>query len=118
MPLKLDVDQNTALYLDYSKVPIKSKEDLDKILGKVPDYRTRPEKMRVDELMITEKDFSFTTPKETKSSAKKNEYDFLNPVPPSMRKVPLKDIATVDINWHMLTMARPTTKFEEEYFNR
>ena len=47
-----------------------------------------------------------------------NEFPFGNPVPPSMRMVRIEDLSSVDINWRMLTLARPKTKLEEDIFSR
>ena len=63
------------------------------------------------------------------------EYDFANPCPLSMRqvrlesghnhllnasieKVRISDLSSVDINWRMLTLARPESKIEEEIFSK
>eukprot|EP00090_Calanus_glacialis_P027315 TRINITY_DN43018_c0_g1_i1.p1 TRINITY_DN43018_c0_g1~~TRINITY_DN43018_c0_g1_i1.p1 ORF type:complete len:192 (+),score=46.49 TRINITY_DN43018_c0_g1_i1:130-705(+) len=45
-------------------------------------------------------------------------YEFANPCPPSMRQVRISDLSSVDINWKMLTLARPETKIEEEIFSK
>ena len=33
-------------------------------------------------------------------------------------KVRISDLSSVDINWRMLTLARPETKIEEEIFSK
>jgi len=41
-----------------------------------------------------------------------------NPVPVAMQSVRILDLAQVDINWKMLTVARPSTKLDDEYFTK
>ena len=45
-------------------------------------------------------------------------YLFSDPCPQSMRHVRIADLSSVDINWKMLTLARPTTKIDEEIFSK
>jgi hypothetical protein len=54
----------------------------------------------------------------TSTGSGPNEFPFGNPVPPSMRGVRIEDLSSVDINWRMLTLARPKTKLEEDIFSR
>jgi hypothetical protein len=35
-----------------------------------------------------------------------------------MREVNIADLSAVDINWKMLTLARPKTKVDEEIFSK
>ena len=46
------------------------------------------------------------------------EFAFADPCPESMRDVRISDLSSVDINWKMLTLARPNTKSEEEIFSK
>ena len=41
-----------------------------------------------------------------------------NPIPLAMQTVRILDLAQVDINWKMLTVARPNTKLDDEYFTK
>ena len=41
-------------------------------------------------------------------------YEFADPCPVSMRKVNIADLSSVNINWKMLTLARPDNKTDEE----
>ena len=41
-----------------------------------------------------------------------------DPMPASMAGVSLDDLCSTDINWRMLTMARPRGKQEEEFFSK
>ena len=63
-------------------------------------------------------------------------YEFADPCPPSMRQVSntllqrcantflkhfqvkISDLSCVDINWRMLTLARPENKIDEEIFSK
>ena len=45
-------------------------------------------------------------------------YQFADPCPASMRDVNIADLSAVDINWKMLTLARPKTKVDEEIFSK
>lgn len=45
-------------------------------------------------------------------------YLFSNPVPPEMQAVSMAELAAVEINWRMLTMARPTTNIDISFFSR
>lgn len=45
-------------------------------------------------------------------------HSYPDPIPVAMQSVRILDLATVDINWKMLTVARPTTKLDEEYFTK
>ena len=52
------------------------------------------------------------------SSAPEIPYQFADPCPVSMREVNITDLSAVDINWKMLTLARPKTKVDEEIFSK
>ena len=45
-------------------------------------------------------------------------YQFADPCPESMREVNIPDLSAVNINWKMLTLARPKTKTDEEIFSK
>ena len=45
-------------------------------------------------------------------------YQFADPCPQSMRHVRIGDLSSVNINWKMLTLARPTTKIDENIFSK
>ncbi len=45
-------------------------------------------------------------------------YQFADPCPESMRGVKIADLSSVDINWKMLTLARPANKVDEEIFSK
>ena len=45
-------------------------------------------------------------------------YQFADPCPESMREVNITDLSAVNINWKMLTLARPKTKTDEEIFSK
>lgn len=43
---------------------------------------------------------------------------YADPIPAKLRFMDLKDLVTTDIDWKMLTMIRPSSKIEEEFFSR
>ena len=45
-------------------------------------------------------------------------YEFADPCPESMRAVNISDLSSVNINWKMLTLARPDNKTDEEIFSK
>ena len=45
-------------------------------------------------------------------------YQFSDPCPGSMRHVRIGELSSVDINWKMLTLARPTSKIDEDIFSK
>ena len=45
-------------------------------------------------------------------------YQFADPCPQSMRHVRIGDLSSVDINWKMLTLARPATTIDEDIFSK
>ena len=45
-------------------------------------------------------------------------FQFSDPCPQSMRHVRIADLSSVDINWKMLTLARPTSKIDEDIFSK
>ena len=45
-------------------------------------------------------------------------FQFSDPCPKSMRHVRIGDLSSVDINWKMLTLARPTSKIDEDIFSK
>ncbi|CAG7824235.1 unnamed protein product, partial [Allacma fusca] len=104
--------------LDLSKIKIKSKEEFEKYYDKIPEFKIRPEKVRYDDYRMRDTDFSFTFNKKEAKNITKHEFTYADPIPASMRSVRLEDLAAVDINWRMLTMARPNNKLEEDIFSR
>ncbi|CAH0381604.1 unnamed protein product [Bemisia tabaci] len=120
MTLKLDdfltKKKEPAQILDLSKATANSKEELRRLIEKIPEYKIKPEKVKPDEIKIREKDFSFKiTKKELKP---KREYGFQDPTPPEMREIKLEDLSSVNIPWKMLTSLRPKTKLDEEFYSR
>lgn len=45
-------------------------------------------------------------------------HSYPDPIPVAMQSVRILDLATVDINWKMLTVSRPANKLDEEYFTK
>ncbi|XP_039285554.1 micronuclear linker histone polyprotein-like [Nilaparvata lugens] len=122
MAIKLDdflsKKKEVAPILDLSKCTANSKEELKKLLEKVPEFRTRPEKIKPEDIKIREKDFTFKTPKRELKPPSIREYQFVDPVPAEMRGVRLEDLSSVNIPWKMLTTLRPKNKLEDEFFSR
>ncbi|KAE8747010.1 hypothetical protein FOCC_FOCC006265, partial [Frankliniella occidentalis] len=100
--------------MDLSKSIARTKEDLKKLLDKVPEFKSKAEKIRADDIKIRDKDWTF---KPTKKDLRHvSEYTFANPVPADMRPVKLDDLISVPIDWRMLTTLRPRTKMEEDTY--
>ena len=57
-------------------------------------------------------------PTMSNSSVPEIPYQFADPCPTSMRDVNITDLSSVNINWKMLTLARPKTKTDEEIFSK
>ncbi|KAK7863589.1 hypothetical protein R5R35_013466 [Gryllus longicercus] len=102
--------------LDLSKSVVATKEDFRKLLDRVPEYKIRPEKVRLEEIKIKVKDQTFKPQK--KETQHQPEYVYANPIPPDMRSVALEDFSSVAIDWKMLTSVRPRLKLEEQMFTR
>ena len=67
----------------------------------------------------SEKSFSTVTGTEsTILQVEPEPYQFVDPCPPCMRHVRISDLSAVDINWKMLTLARPTTITDENIFSK
>lgn len=110
--------KETAPVLDLSKTSaaVSSQEEFRRMLEKVPDFKMRPEKVPPDSIKLRDK-FKINTIKHDKK-AMHEEYAFMNPIPMEMRNLDLDDLASVSIDWRMLTTQRPKTKLEEDYFTR
>ncbi|XP_034238881.1 uncharacterized protein LOC117643864 [Thrips palmi] len=112
----LSKKKEVAQVLDLSKSVARTKEDLKKLLDKVPEFKSKAEKIRADDIKIRDKDWTFKpTKKELRYVA---DFTFANPVPADMRPVKLEDLISVPIDWRMLTTLRPKTKLDEEFFSR
>lgn len=46
------------------------------------------------------------------------EFPYPDPIPIEMRFLDMKDLIATNIDWKMLTMKRPVSKIDEEYFSR
>ncbi|CAB3363270.1 Hypothetical predicted protein [Cloeon dipterum] len=113
----MDKKKEPPPILDLSQSVINSKDELDQLLARVPEYKIRPEKVKPEDIKIRDKDFSFKISKSQTFKSSK-EYNYCNPVPPCMQSIRLDDLCQVDINWKMLTTIRPKSKMDEELFSR
>lgn len=115
----LDLSKHTenGPVLDFSKLTCNSKEELRKLMDKVPDYKIRPVKVKTEELKIRDKDYKFKTGKKDFKQLKES-YAFANPIPVEMRSLNIADLVAVPIDWRMLTTLRPKVKLDEDYFSR
>uniref|UniRef100_A0A336LXV4 CSON007785 protein n=1 Tax=Culicoides sonorensis TaxID=179676 RepID=A0A336LXV4_CULSO len=111
--------------LDLSKSTATNKEEFKRLMEKVPDYKMRAIKVRAEDIKIKDKDWSFKTPKKENRQLIKNNglmdpsaYTYMDPVPQEMASIVLMELCTIQIDWRMLTTARPKTKTEEEYFSK
>lgn len=103
--------------LDLSKTTCNSKEDLRKLLDKVPDFKIRAVK-HTDPIKIRDKkDYKFKTTKKDLKTLKET-YTFPDPIPVEMRGIKIEDLVAIPIDWRMLTTLRPKVKLDEDYFSR
>ncbi|XP_076371023.1 uncharacterized protein LOC143256965 [Tachypleus tridentatus] len=113
--LRLDeeeVPQQVSLnFLDFSKLKIRSKEDLNSALWKLPELRLRPEQ-------LSEQDILGLYQIRSSSIAALGHYQFIDPVPSTMQNIKIRDLSQVDIDWRMLTLSRPQSKIDEDAFSR
>lgn len=90
MALKLDELINKKKepnqILDLSKVKIRSREELDKYLDKVPEFKIRPEKVRPEDVRVRDCESSF---KRGRREGRK-QFEYGDPCPASMRSVRLE----------------------------
>ncbi|CAG0912270.1 unnamed protein product [Notodromas monacha] len=132
MAVRLEIDaekkKDPNQAIDLSKCNLHSRKEFDRAVERIPDLKIKDEKVRLDDVKIQQSQFSFFSSR-TEVLISKNvpqrglaenvsEYEFQNPVPTSMQAVRIEDVSTVDINWRMLTLARPMNKLEEEIFSR
>ncbi|XP_046437796.1 uncharacterized protein LOC124188898 [Daphnia pulex] len=136
--------------LDLSTARPRTKQEFEKLLAHIPEFRIKPEKVRPEEVTIGE-DYSFTCRKEAQQKNKSSPHrqyprgggardkspqktgrivagihpisvscgnSYPDPIPVAMQAVRILDLATVDINWKMLTVARPTSKQDDEFFTK
>ncbi|XP_015379929.1 PREDICTED: uncharacterized protein LOC107173775, partial [Diuraphis noxia] len=99
--------------LDLHNCTANSKEELRKLVEKVPEFKIKPEK-KLSDIKIREKKFKFKLPKKES----KKSFPFAEPTPSEMRGVSLDELYSVNIPWKMLTSLRPKSKIDEEYFSR
>lgn len=111
--------------LDLSKSIVTNKDELKRLMEKVPDYKMRPVKVRSEDIKIKDKDWSFKCPrKEVKALLKSNgererPYTYLDPIPSEMMGgIKISDLCLVPIDWKMLTTLRPKNKIDEDFFSK
>ncbi|RVE54104.1 hypothetical protein evm_001227 [Chilo suppressalis] len=123
-----DKKKDEAPMLDLSKTVINSAEEYRAVLDKVPDFKTRPEKVRADDIKIKDRaeDHKTKTPKKEIRAYEKlgtrgyeeKHFTFMDPIPVEMRGLKFEELCIVPIEWKMLTSIRPKSKLDEEYYNR
>ncbi|KAJ6635749.1 hypothetical protein Bhyg_14335 [Pseudolycoriella hygida] len=110
--------------LDLSKTIANTKEEYKRLQERIPDYKMRPIKVRSDEIKIKDKDWGFKTPKKEikylcrHNGERERPYVYLDPIPVEMRQVVIMELCAVPIDWKMLTILRPKSKVEEDYFSK
>lgn len=116
--------KNIQPILDLSRSLIQNSDELKRLMEKVPEFKTRPIKVRTDEIKLKDKDFSYRMTRKEQRRLHKNrgehdlQYLYQDPVPLEMRTVLLQELYAVPIDWKMLTTLRPKTKLEEEFYSR
>ncbi|XP_037036160.1 uncharacterized protein LOC119074238 [Bradysia coprophila] len=110
--------------LDLSKTIAHTKEEYKRLQERIPDYKMRPIKVRSDEIKIKDKDWGFKTPKKEikylcrHNGERERAYVYLDPIPVEMRQVVIMELCAVPIDWKMLTILRPKSKVEEDYYSK
>lgn len=112
----LSKKKDTATALDLSKANIGSKDEFKKVMERVPDFKIKPEKVRPEDIKFRDK-FTFKSGKRDLKNMKE-PYAFMDPIPTEMSNIKIDDLASVAIDWRMLTNQRPKSKVDEEYFSR
>lgn len=110
--------KETAPVLDLSNATatVNSQEEFRRLAEKIPDFKMRSEKVASEGVKLRDK-FKINVIKHDKKIMNE-EYTFMNPIPVEMRNLDLDDLASVSIDWRMLTTQRPKLKLEEDYFSR
>lgn len=110
--------KETAPVLDLSKTSatVSTQEEFRRMLERIPDFKMKPEKIPPESIKLRDK-FNIDVVKHD-IKAMKEQYAFMNPIPVELRELDLNDLASVSIDWRMLTSKRPKTKVEEDYFSR
>ncbi|XP_022249171.1 uncharacterized protein LOC111087294 [Limulus polyphemus] len=107
-----DLPQQVSLnFLDFSKLKIRTKEDLNSALWKLPELRLRQEQ-------LSEKDILGLHQIRSSPIAALEHYHFIDPIPLTMQNIKIRDLSQVDIDWKMLTLSRPQSKIDEDAFSR
>ncbi|XP_049874771.1 uncharacterized protein LOC126372882 [Pectinophora gossypiella] len=122
-----DKKRDEAPILDLSKTVINTAEEYRAVLDKVPDFKTRPEKVKAEDIKIKDRadHKTKTSRKEIRAYEKlgtrgyeEKHFTFMDPVPVEMQGLKFEELCSVPIEWRMLTSIRPKLKQDEEYFNR
>ncbi|KAK4319674.1 hypothetical protein Pmani_009410 [Petrolisthes manimaculis] len=111
----LTVVKPPAQALDLFRTKIKTKHDFERAYEKVPEYKIRPEKVRPGEVTGEGPGGWRMTPARIEEPP---QAGYADPLPPSMRGLNMDEFYEVDIDWRMLTTARPKNRAEEEIFSR
>jgi len=119
MALKLDdllsKKKEVVQVLDLSKSIVTSDDEYRRLMEKVPEFKTKPEKVKPEDIKIQDQEGKW---KRKRGRRSVKQYQFADPMPLEMRSIELDDICSVNIQWNMLTDLRPKTKLDEEYFSR
>lgn len=127
----LDLKEPPICFLDMRGLKIRTEEELQFAIKRVPDLKLRKEKIIDEEIVpppppVLKKKTGFNnTPLPGGGGSEKKGdtsgpglYDFENPIPDGMRGLKLRDVAQVEIDWKMLTLDRPKTQLDEEIYSR
>ncbi|XP_054722858.1 activating signal cointegrator 1 complex subunit 2 homolog [Uloborus diversus] len=94
-------------FLDMLSLKPQLKEEVHSALRKLPEMKLRPEKTEEDEDLVN-----------IVSQKSDEEFPYLDPIPPCMLHVDIRELSSVDIDWKMLTLERPENPLEVDIFNR
>lgn len=141
----LEDSKSNLIFLDLSDILLFTKEELDKTLSRLPDLKLKPDLLEeasnkkpyfphsksnilninkqslkhwVSNSCLSKPSLSTQTETQTCSSIPDSKTLYINPLPQSMIHLNLNDFCGTEIDWKMLTLSRPSTKLEEDYFSK
>jgi len=136
----LEDSKSNLIFLDLSDLLLLTKEELDKTLSRLPDLKLKPDfleeasnkkpylphlksnkkslKYLVSNSCLSKRSVSTEISAQICSSIPDSNMLYINPIPQSMSNLNLNDFCGTEIDWKMLTLSRPSTKLEEDYFSK
>ena len=126
----LDERKSELIFTDLSQSLITTKEDLDKSLSKIPNLKLKSDPIEQKFIKTSENSIKINVltkisePNKINSniasnlSSESSKVLFLNPIPEPMDRLDLNDFSGTDIDWKMLTLLRPKSSSDEQFFSK